>query len=983
MNDQLKIVTSLYLSESASELPVHVRIALQAHAKSSLVCEIHILTESNIATILEFLVGFEHEQKFIIVSSAIRPTFSALFCYATDQLTNGKSIAIMNADVSFRSDEDIQRCFAAIDGLYCWGIVPVLALTRYDQVAEEWQIGLFEANGLPNMLSVDCWVISSPVLLELADSYSLGEMNCDLMANFDLVSAGYQIFNPCLDVCVQHQEIISKSNEYYIECSQKAESLRKLSQFMESRKCPTYQHFELPRVRTNWLISGYKPAPYSNRSKKLFVRIPTQPNEECFSKLVTVEEFVNRNSFDLILLGEGPLDPLFTFFEQLLTRNSNVYLFSLENQFDDFIDTLMVDGYDGRSCIIFASSLAFLSDGLASKSDLIIIQDKCFSDRQCIEDSSINRNCTLITSVYNSDEFLAKFMINSQGLENYQQAVDHIFLISETSAEERNVLIQQFGSCNNLLIVRYSSDPGLYACWNLGIALATTEYISNSNVDDLRASNHVSKLTGILDLAPQIGVVCSAIVPFYQSGEDVETLAVSIPWFADLGGEFGYFDLGEVVGNESGSCKLKPRNLPHCMPIWRRSLHSDYGFFNESNYGTFADWAFWLAAAKNGNRGYLHPEALSFYYVNPNSHNRRGEMLEKYHRRIEEENLPRFVSFFSCLRERQKSVQPRGRFSKARGFERKLNLGFTELHYGNHRNSFGSLVKSLRPLHLGGGGIRFLPFVERYFCWGSSDHEAKSKDPRPINTPWVGIIHVPFDSPEWFAGTQRPELIFETNLWKDSLPNCCGLVCLSEDLQADLNIYYPDLATLAVKHPTELVARSFNFRKYLKKPRVVQAGDWLRQLQAIYRIRAVGHEKLMLIKRETVKSLEREKREIGDFLNDSVSLRDFVSNDEYDDILSSSVVLCMLYATAANNLVLECIARSTPIIINPLPSVVEYLGEDYPLYASTTEMADFLLSDRNLILAASEYLRERVQAVDFSYSGFREGIANSIFYSRL
>ena len=293
------------------------------------------------------------------------------------------------------------------------------------------------------------------------------------------------------------------------------------------------------------------------------------------------------------------------------------------------------------------------------------------------------------------------------------------------------------------------------------------------------------------------------------------------------------------------------------------------------------------------------------------------------------------------------------------------------------------MVESLRPLHLGGGGIKFLSFIERYFNWGSADHEAKSKDPRPIEKPWVGIIHVPFDSPEWFAGTQRPEVIFETDLWKDSLPLCRGLICLSEDLQADLNVCYPGLPTLAVKHPTELKAPRFDFREYMRKPRVVQAGDWLRQLQAIYRIKAVGHRKLMLRKRTSIKSLDREIEEMGNFVNKSVSVKDFVSNEEYDEILSSSVVLCLLYATAANNLVLECIARHTPIIINPLPSVVEYLGEEYPLYASTVEMADFLLSDKRLIQEASDYLRERAKAVDFSYRGFRQSIANSSFYDRL
>ena len=987
MNHQLEIVTSLYVLEHAPELPIQIAVAFEAHAASGLVTAIHVLSEAHIPTVQKLLGDLKNGHKFKVVSTNLRPTFSVLFSHATDRVAEGTSVAVMNADVSFRSDEDIQRCLVAIEALSRGADAPVLALTRHDPFDDGWRIGLYQACGLPNMLSVDCWIISAPVLLELADSYSLGEMNCDLMANHDLVSAGYQVFNPCLDVFIQHHEKDSKTNEYYVEYSKRTDSLDRLSRFMHSRNCPSYRHFELPRVRTDWLTSGYKPDPYSNRAKKLFVRLPDTPCEESLSRLVEVENFAIRNSFDLILLVEGSSDSLFKSCKPMLLRNSRTYLFSLEKQFDDFIGSLMADGYDGRHRVVLASNLRFLSDDLAKTSDFIVLQDKSFSESHRRGDSrlAVRRNCTLITSVYKSDEFLENFAINSGGLEDYNEAVDHIFLISETSPEEQRVLIRHFGSWDNVVIVRSCSDPGLYSCWNLGISLATTDYVSNANVDDLRATGHVSKLTGILDRKRHIGIVCSAIVPFHDCTADVATLALSPSWFSDQGGEFGYFDLGEVVEEEGGSARLKPRNLPHCMPIWRKRLHTDHGFFDEPRYGTFADWAFWLEAAKNGNCGYLHPEALSFYYVNPDSHNRRGAMLEEFHGRIEEENLPRFATYRSLLRSRRGSAPESFRSGGpgTRQVERKLNLGFTELHYGDHRNSFGSLVESLRPLHLGGGGIKFLSFIERYFNWGSSDHEAKSKDPRPIDKPWVGIIHVPFDSPEWFAGTQRPEVIFETDLWKDSLPNCCGLICLSEDLQADLNVLHPDLPTLAVKHPTDLKAVRFDFRKYVRKPRVVQAGDWLRQLQAIYRIKATGHKKLMLRKRSSIKYLEREIKEMGNFVHKSVSVKDFVGNEEYDEILSSSVVLCLLYATAANNLVLECIARHTPIIINPLPSVVEYLGAEYPLYASTVEMADFLLSDMNLILRASDYLRERVEAVDFSYRGFREGIANSSFYDRL
>ena len=52
--------------------------------------------------------------------------------------------------------------------------------------------------------------------------------------------------------------------------------------------------------------------------------------------------------------------------------------------------------------------------------------------------------------------------------------------------------------------------------------------------------------------------------------------------------------------------------------------------------------------------------------------------------------------------------------------------------------------------------------------------------------------------------------------------------------------------------------------------------------------------------------------------------------------------------SSANNTVLECIARNSPIIVTKHPAIKEYLGEDYPLYFNTLdELNKILLDDMN------------------------------------
>ena len=79
--------------------------------------------------------------------------------------------------------------------------------------------------------------------------------------------------------------------------------------------------------------------------------------------------------------------------------------------------------------------------------------------------------------------------------------------------------------------------------------------------------------------------------------------------------------------------------------------------------------------------------------------------------------------------------------------------------------------------------------------------------------------------------------------------------------------------------------------------------------------------------------------------------------------MSESVVFLDLYDSIANNAVVECISRQTPILVNPIDSVVEYLGKDYPFYYYSLDEAAEKLEDDDLIKETSEYLKSRQRVV--------------------
>lgn len=75
----------------------------------------------------------------------------------------------------------------------------------------------------------------------------------------------------------------------------------------------------------------------------------------------------------------------------------------------------------------------------------------------------------------------------------------------------------------------------------------------------------------------------------------------------------------------------------------------------------------------------------------------------------------------------------------------------------------------------------------------------------------------------------------------------------------------------------------------------------------------------------------------------------------YDVLLSENIVFVELLSAVANNTVVECIARNTPIVVNRHPGPMSYLGPDYPLYYDDLrEVPDLLTEDR--IMAAHYHL---------------------------
>ncbi len=337
----------------------------------------------------------------------------------------------------------------------------------------------------------------------------------------------------------------------------------------------------------------------------------------------------------------------------------------------------------------------------------------------------------------------------------------------------------------------------------------------------------------------------------------------------------------------------------------------------------------------------------------------------------------------------------------------------------HHRSGWRYAVNALYPLH-NDNGVRFEDFLEDPFAWQhrhcgirsgadilqailTQDHNAPLNTQEtgilPIREPWAGILHNPPHMPAGFHPLETPQVIMGKAVWRESLESCVGLFALSEYCAQWLR-EATGKPVSALIHPTEIPDTLFDFDAFLDNgsKKIVQVGWWLRRLSAIYALpvaadNALGFGKLRLVPqfipqadqylKNMIASETSEQAAGTQAARDNTGECHHLQNTEYDLLLSRNIVFIQLYDASANNTVIECIARGTPVLVNPLPAVREYLGQDYPLYYDTLQQAADKVLDVQRLRAAHQHLLDNPRRQLLGGDAFRQQMVGSEVYGLL
>ena len=218
-----------------------------------------------------------------------------------------------------------------------------------------------------------------------------------------------------------------------------------------------------------------------------------------------------------------------------------------------------------------------------------------------------------IVSTYNSEKFLLGCLENLVKQTLFNKGELEIVVINSGSEENEEKIVKEFqDSFPNIKYLKTERDT-IYEAWNRGIKMSSGKYITNANTDDRHRKDALEILAEELDKNQNIDLVYADQIITKSENETFDEHTAT-----------GYFEWPEYDRNQ----------LVHCacfgpQPMWRKSLHKEFGFFNE-DFKVAGDYEWWLRISDKVEMKHIS-EKLGLYLLSDNSveHNNSENMRNR------------------------------------------------------------------------------------------------------------------------------------------------------------------------------------------------------------------------------------------------------------------------------------------------------------------------------------------------------------------
>jgi len=207
--------------------------------------------------------------------------------------------------------------------------------------------------------------------------------------------------------------------------------------------------------------------------------------------------------------------------------------------------------------------------------------------------------CSIFCSFYKGEKFVQGY-IDDMLRQSIFDKIEFLFIDCDSPENEKNYITPLTNKYTNIKYHKLDKDPGLYGAWNIAVQMCSATIIGNWNIDDRKNIHSLEILSRAFDRDPLLDLVYGITYVSTIANEKYE----------DNSYEQIYPCLPHSLKN------LISNNSPHCMPLWKKTIHDRFGFFNEE-YKTASDGDMWLRCAVQGAKIQMVNHPVGLYYHNP------------------------------------------------------------------------------------------------------------------------------------------------------------------------------------------------------------------------------------------------------------------------------------------------------------------------------------------------------------------------------
>ena len=199
----------------------------------------------------------------------------------------------------------------------------------------------------------------------------------------------------------------------------------------------------------------------------------------------------------------------------------------------------------------------------------------------------INCRTIALLSLYDADQWITRKIENIKSLPEFGNELG-VFII-DAGKNSQNTVAQISTFTNEyptyVEAVSMRERVSIYEAWNIGILNSSSEFVMNTNVDDLLSSIAISELVNGLMIDGNL-----------QFGLSYATyLVTKDPKSANEFNPDAAYRISQAVPYNHSS--LMRFNYIGPCPLWMRSLHEKVGLF-DSTMKVAGDWDFWCRASQ-------------------------------------------------------------------------------------------------------------------------------------------------------------------------------------------------------------------------------------------------------------------------------------------------------------------------------------------------------------------------------------------------